>query len=409
MPMLLIVGASARAAAASALRAGFTPWCADLFADADLRAMVPDAVRCPLGQYPKGLESILQNAPDGPWIYTGGLENHPNLIRRMARLRPVWGNGPDALSKCRSPFAVERILRDAGLPALEVRAAGASLHDYCRWLRKPLKGSAGIGITFGEPPGRKIQDSAAGRRQNYYQRFVEGTPMSAVFVRARGGVQLLGVTEQLVGTDWLDAPPFRYAGNIGPVELHADTRHELLRIGIAIGEGCGLLGLFGVDFVLHDGRPWVVEVNPRYTASIEVLERATGVSALSLHRGAFESEVKQPAPTAPAAAWAGKAIVYATKRVVIPPYDSENGNSPSTGAFRTADPLDPVSYADIPHPGDVIDAGWPILTTMANGDTRSQCLARLVERACRAKFTVYRDVGDKSRKGASERIGAEVT
>ncbi len=32
---LLIFGASARAAAFSALRAGLQPWCADLFADAD--------------------------------------------------------------------------------------------------------------------------------------------------------------------------------------------------------------------------------------------------------------------------------------------------------------------------------------------------------------------------------------
>jgi len=32
---VLIVGASARAAAFSALRAGLRPWCADLFADLD--------------------------------------------------------------------------------------------------------------------------------------------------------------------------------------------------------------------------------------------------------------------------------------------------------------------------------------------------------------------------------------
>src|SRR5262249_6883838 len=147
MAPLLIVGASARAAAGSALRAGFTPWCADLFADADLRAMVPDALRCPFGHYPKGLESILRNSPDAPWIYTGGLDTPPNRTRRLARLRPLWGNGPDALSTCRSPFAVERILSDAGLPALAVRPAGVPLPDHCRWLRKPLKGSAGIGIT----------------------------------------------------------------------------------------------------------------------------------------------------------------------------------------------------------------------------------------------------------------------
>src|SRR5215218_4790408 len=123
MSDLTIIGASARAAAASARRAGLVPWAADLFADADLRAMVPDAVRCPAGQYPRALLDILADAPPGPWMYTGGLENHPNLVRRMAEVRPLWGNGPNALIACRSPFHVERLLREEGLPVPEVRAA----------------------------------------------------------------------------------------------------------------------------------------------------------------------------------------------------------------------------------------------------------------------------------------------
>ena len=38
---LLLFGASVRAAAFSALRAGLRPWCADLFGDADLQARCP--------------------------------------------------------------------------------------------------------------------------------------------------------------------------------------------------------------------------------------------------------------------------------------------------------------------------------------------------------------------------------
>ena len=87
MANLLIVGASARAAAMSAVRAGFSPWCSDLFADLDLRAFVPEVVRCPIDQYPSAFSKILRSAPEAPWIYTGGIENHPNLIRTMARDR----------------------------------------------------------------------------------------------------------------------------------------------------------------------------------------------------------------------------------------------------------------------------------------------------------------------------------
>src|SRR5579862_6220291 len=111
MSELIIVGASVRAAAGSARRAGLVPWCADLFADTDLRAMVPTVVRCPPDRYPRQLLKILGTAPACPWTYTGALENHPELIQLMADVRPLWGNGPAALAASRSPFAVAGFLR----------------------------------------------------------------------------------------------------------------------------------------------------------------------------------------------------------------------------------------------------------------------------------------------------------
>src|SRR5919206_4940372 len=95
MPMaaehLLIFGASTRAAAFSALRAGLRPWCADLFADADLQARRP-AMRLP-GKYPDGFLDLVATELPGPWLYTGGLENHPPLVGRMERRRAPWGHG----------------------------------------------------------------------------------------------------------------------------------------------------------------------------------------------------------------------------------------------------------------------------------------------------------------------------
>ena len=152
MRPLVIVGASARAAAASARRAGFAPWCADLFADVDLRAIASHAVRCPIQNYPAALLEIIQSAPEAPWIYTGGLENHPRLIETMAQIRPLWGNDGDVLRRARSPFVIEQCLREADLPFLDVRPADAKLPAGGRWLRKPLSGSGGQGIEKGGAP-----------------------------------------------------------------------------------------------------------------------------------------------------------------------------------------------------------------------------------------------------------------
>src|SRR5437867_1794578 len=106
---LLILGASVRAVAFSALRAGLRPWCVDVFADLDLRARCP-AVAVAASRYPNGLVTQAREAPPGPWMYTGGLENRPRLIRRMCRERGLWGNDDVALAKVRDPFAMQYAL-----------------------------------------------------------------------------------------------------------------------------------------------------------------------------------------------------------------------------------------------------------------------------------------------------------
>jgi predicted ATP-grasp superfamily ATP-dependent carboligase len=140
---LIIIGASARAAAFSAHRAGLRPWCVDLFGDADLARRFP-VRRIPLDNYPHGLLRALADAPDGPVLYTGGLENYPGLIARINR--PLWGNSPEVLRRVRSPYVLDDMLRRHGLPALALRADPPSAADSRRWLLKPLAGSGGLGI-----------------------------------------------------------------------------------------------------------------------------------------------------------------------------------------------------------------------------------------------------------------------
>src|SRR5205807_3302051 len=87
---LLIFGASTRAAAFSALRAGLAPWCADLFADADLAARCP-VTQVPSAGYPQQFRLLARADIFGPWMYTGGLENHPGLVHSIAMHRSFLG------------------------------------------------------------------------------------------------------------------------------------------------------------------------------------------------------------------------------------------------------------------------------------------------------------------------------
>src|SRR5262249_9592639 len=155
-----------------------------------------------------------------------------------------------------------------------------------------------------------------------------------------------------------------------PVQLPPDVRDDLRNVGEVLGGRCDLLGLFGVDFVFHDGRPWVVEVNPRYPASVEVLELATGVPAIPLHRMAFDPEAGPGPHTPPRWPVAGKAVLYAPRRLVVLAFDSRDGGDLLDAGVQAAGHHASTHIVDIPATGEVIEQGSPVLTILAEADSR---------------------------------------
>jgi predicted ATP-grasp superfamily ATP-dependent carboligase len=359
---LLLFGASTRAAAFSALRAGLRPWCCDLFADADLQA------RCPVtrlrGRYPQGFLDLIDADVPGPWMYTGGLENWPALVGRMARRRRLWGNDAQTLRRIRSPREWTRAVRSAGLPAPDCLLSAPDRGGLGPWLLKPLRGAGGARIQFWDR-------EAALDKKLFLQRYIEGEPWAVLFASIDGQAHLLGVTRQLVGEPWLHAPAFGYCGSVGPLSLSPQTCQQLALLGNVLTCSFGLRGLFGVDGVVRGDDFYPVEINPRYTASVEVVECTTGLSAIAWHRQAF-------APTAPptrpgeSSRIIGKAILFAREETTFP------ADGPWRAAVYATSLLGQTPhYADIPRSGERLAVGRPVLTFFAQADSLSACLDAL--------------------------------
>ncbi len=383
---VVILGASVRAAAQSALRAGFTPWAADLFADADLCAV---AEAHQVDDYPEGLAAAAAAAPGGPWMYTGALENRPELVRRIRVARTLWGNPAEVLYQVRDPWQVRRALVAAGISCPRLAETAAGLPIDGSWLCKPLAGSGGAGIHAwrGRPPYRSgrfasVQPGGVGQagcpsppRRVYFQERIGGRACSAVFVGAAGRAVLLGITRQLIGTRRWHAKPFHYAGSIGPLPLAKPLAEQFERIGQTLAGQFGLVGVFGVDAVVAGRRVWPVEVNPRWTASVEVLERALGLPVFAWHAAACS---RGELPTGPVGGvrpprYVGKAVLFASKALRV------------TEAFsQWARPLwagpDWPQLADIPATGVRIAPGRPVLTAFAQGTSQAAVLDDLARR-----------------------------
>jgi uncharacterized protein len=358
-PDVLILGASARAAAHSALRAGLRPCAVDLFADRDLAGCCP-ASRVARGGYPAALEDLARDFGPCPWIYTGALENHPSLVARIGQERPLWGNGGHSLLAVRDPLALSAALRKAGLPAAEVRLDRRGLPRDGSWLVKPVASAGGHGIR------PLTHDSGRPGARCYYQERIGGTPLAALFVGSASGTKLLGVTWQ-----WLGRPGalFAYRGSIGPWPLELRAREQVEAMGRALGSAFGLVGLFGVDFILRRGAPWAIEVNPRYTASVEVLELALRRCFLAEHRFACQPVAPPPRRRhSKPSGVVGKAILFAEEPAV---FARDVGWQPPIDWFEIP------SVADIPLPGTHFEPGEPVCTLFAKAATIPACRARL--------------------------------
>ena len=238
-----------------------------------------------------------------------------------------------------------------------------------RWLLKPRRSGGGHGIRPWNP-GDPIP------RASYVQERIDGIPGSIAFVAAQGRAVPLCLTRQIAGDPAFGATGFQYCGNIltGPhdPEFGVDSRLARAAMTLAnlVAEEFGLVGVNGIDFVARDGTPFLTEVNPRYSASMELVERAGGLSVFSAHAQACidgtlpsfdfrEAAVRHGIAT-------GKSIVYAQRDVVC---------------GDTAEWLDNPAVRDVPHPGERIAAGHPVCTVFADGADAADCLAALVRQA----------------------------
>ncbi|HEX4148570.1 MAG TPA: hypothetical protein VHY20_06270, partial [Pirellulales bacterium] len=186
---VVILGASARAAAFSALRAGLTPWCADCFADEDLAAR---CVALPAENWPDDLFPLAAGFPPGPWLYTGGLENYPEFVEQLAAGRLLCGNRGAALAAARDPFTVQRVLAAAGLAGPRCERDVERLDPQLRWLCKSRRSAGGLRVRPWPTSDSRHEPD------DYFQQFVPGLACAAAYVAAAGDAVFLGMTEQLL-------------------------------------------------------------------------------------------------------------------------------------------------------------------------------------------------------------------
>jgi uncharacterized protein len=375
---VLIAGVSTRAAAASAATAGYEVTAYDAYGDLDHHASVR-IVSLPrdLGA-PFTASAVARASRDiscDAVVYLSSFENHPRAVQTLAADRVLWGNPPDVLRRVRNPVLLASSLQQLGFT---VPLVSSSSPTSGRWLLKPRRSGGGHGV-------RDWNRRAAVTSAHYLQESIEGIPGSVVFVAAGGRVVPLGISRQLVGDAAFGASGYRYCGNI--LQKHGDELESIVdaacTLAAAVAETFQLVGVNGIDFIARDSVPYPIEVNPRWSGSMELVEHAYGLSVFGIHAEACAGGTLPRFDLRAARQQArvcGKAIVFAR----------EPASAPDTTAW-----LADRSVRDVPQPGESFAAGQPVCTVLAEGADAARCYDVLVTRATGVYRQLVRDRGGR--------------
>ena len=366
---VLIAAFAGRALAQSAWRAGFLPLVVDCFGDQDTRLtaahyrQIPGAVRHGFEAKPlfAALDELAALAPEKPIgiVLGSGFEDRPKLVASLDARYRLLGCNAEIVQQCKDPEQLFPLLKQLRIAHPEISLTRPS--EPAGWLSKRIGGTGGGHV-------RDCTPDMKHDTRRYYQRRITGTPHSIFAVSAKGGIAME------LSRQWA-APargrPYRYGGAVMLDYQDSEAEQRMVATAATLLELIDPVGLVSFDFLVDGDTPYLLEINPRPGATLDIFDDKQG----NLFRAQVEAGLghelwqQRDLPTAQSRA---AAILYADR-----------------GALTAGDIAWPEWSADRPMPGTEIAAGDPIATVFANGDNADAAQALARERLSTLSHLVY--------------------
>jgi predicted ATP-grasp superfamily ATP-dependent carboligase len=356
-PTIIVVAYSARALASSANRAGFAPLAIDVFGDDDTREMSLASVKLDGGllhglapdKVAVAVETLIRAHRPIGLVYGSGFEHQPETIAAIACETRVFGNDAETVKRAKDPLALARLCEANGVRHPQIQFVPPDEPEP--WLIKSRGGAGGAHIGAAYDLNRASMEC-------YFQRRTAGTSVSALFLASGKKAEIIGLSLQWTAPT--PASPFRYGGAAGPLDVSPAQSEEIARIVAVVASELNLVGLNSADFLISRDGVWLIEINPRPGATLDVFE-SNDETLFARHVAACEGRL---VPTPPSLAFKAAEIVYAPHDIVL------------RGGRNWPDWV-----VDRPAPGTRIAAGDPLCTALACGASVDSARACASERA----------------------------
>ena len=387
---IVVVGFSARSAAQSAKRQGFEVIAVDACADRDLVSQCQKHYRLDDPRWPDVLNA---SHPGVPLLLTGGMEHRTRWVDHCHSVANRGGPDGKQLSAMRSLENWEKwaVSSDLGWPATFRKIEDFTLFPNrlsgSDWLLKLCNSAGGIGVI--DLTNAVLLDDQwhVKPTEAYFQKRLPGVAIGITFLSSEFGSTLVGAAAAWTPDTKPTTPRYLYRGSYGPIPLIDEQIDRLERFAGIVGRESGLLGLWQADFLLHHGSLTLLEINPRWSASMEILDVCLDLRLVEMH---YECICKTLSPAVftqfemkactrakeSIECMMGKLVVYAPHGFTVSQAQSDhwwvNRWECDMNTLRNR-----CQFADIPLARTEVAIGDPILTVLTSGRSHESILCDL--------------------------------
>ncbi|MBP2031194.1 putative ATP-grasp superfamily ATP-dependent carboligase [Methanohalophilus levihalophilus] len=373
MKKILVIGFSSRNIASSAHRAGYEVYAIDAFCDQDLQELAQECYELSEEDVrdiePDRISKVIRNFNvDFDAVVLGsGFETLDRTIFDC----PVRNNGLDSIMRVSNKKQFADELNEIGIPHPETWNIGSHPEIKKPMILKPKTGGGGVfnRVVNSENELENAIEELGSINPNLskenllLQQFVTGIPASVSVISTGTEARAIAVNEQLIGIPWLTRMPFAYCGNITPFDT--PYKNEMMGISEKLCTHFELVGSNGVDFLITEKGPIVLEINARFQGSLDSIEMATGLNLFETHIRSFEGIL--PAEITENR-FAARAIIYVDGQPL------QVGERPGKWEIVT-------KLADIPKSNHIAEQDEPFLSILETGQNRQELMENL-QSAC---------------------------
>jgi predicted ATP-grasp superfamily ATP-dependent carboligase len=277
----LILAQSGRFLAQQLQFTGHPIWVADCFGDSDTLTACSHWLKLDSIDKPEAIQSLLKQLPSDMifnLICGSGIESFYPVLENLPSHIHLIGNKTDTIRQLRTPELFFNQLLQLNIPHPETRFTRPKAKNT--WLIKSATGLGGTHINFLD---EQVIDS-----NHYFQRYEAGISGSALIVANGQSAQILSLNKHYLSTT--KAMPFRLVAIDNSLTIDDKQQRDIELYSTILTQYFGLLGLNSIDFIMtEDGRLLITEINPRPSASAELL---TGMlNPIQLHLKACRGQL----------------------------------------------------------------------------------------------------------------------